>query len=540
MKRILAAVVALMGALWCRADAVDSVLRVLDSEILRAPTEYIIPKEALLERLRQRYDRATTDAARFETARELYEEYCVYQYDSAYSYARRMEVLAVRTGDSLRVMQARTALMECFATVGFFNESLAVARDVDPDLLPVHERIDYFLSAAKLNQNMESFVAGTSDLYLSYVNKRRQLYQKVLDLADPSSYEYAIASLELERIRSYATDETITHCKSLIDNFSLDEHQKAINYSTIGISYVILDRQDSAAYYLALSAISDLRSNTRETTAAKDLATIMHSQGEVDRAGRYIHQALADAEGYNSRIRKVEINSIMPLIENARHLRLTEQRMFLLVAASVFAAMLTGMIFLFFKLKKRNRSLTESHREIREKTLALETTNVALADVNTRLREATEIKDQYIIQTLYSNSDFVNEVEEKTKRALLKLKGRQYGELGSILSDMGVRREQARMYASFDSAFLKLFPNFVDEFNKLLLPGQGISLSGGRLPTDVRIFALMRLGITGTSDIAQYLCLSVNTVYVYKAKVKARAAVNKNEFDEAVMAIPKP
>lgn len=173
-------------------------------------------------------------------------------------------------------------------------------------------------------------------------------------------------------------------------------------------------------------------------------------------------------------------------------------------------------------------------------TMAVAVGLSTLASLNSQLREATEIKDQYIIQTLYSNTDFVNEVEEKTTRALLKLKGKQYAELSSILSDMGVRREQARMYASFDSAFLKLFPNFVEEFNRLLQPGQGISLTGGKLPTEVRIFALMRLGITATAEIAQYLCLSVNTVYVYKAKIKARAAVPKGSFDEAVMAIPKP
>jgi len=323
-------------------------------------------------------------------------------------------------------------------------------------------------------------------------------------------------------------------------NDSFSDTQKAINYSTIGRSYMALGRPDSAVYYLALSAIHDLRSNTRETTAAKDLATIMHGRGEVDRAARYLHVAAHDADAYNSRLRKVEINSIMPLIENARHTRLTGQRMILLMASIVFAAMLAAMIFLFFKLKKRNRSLTESHREIREKTIALGDSNTALASLNSQLREATEIKDQYIIQTLYSNTDFVNEVEEKTTRALLKLKGKQYTQLNSILSDMGVRREQARMYASFDSAFLKLFPNFVEEFNRLLQPGQGISLTGGKLPTEVRIFALMRLGITATAEIAQYLCLSVNTVYVYKAKIKARAAVPKGNFEEAVMAIPKP
>lgn len=522
------------------AGEVDSVLKVLDAEIERAPGLYTAPKEAMLDRLRTRYGRSSTPMARFDACRELFEEYRFYQSDSAYAYARRMEDIAQTMGDSVRIMQARTSLMAYFAVVGFFHEAMNIGHRIDPSVLPERERIDFYLLFAKLNQNMESFAYGTPDLRSVYVAERLKYYQAAIDQADPEGYNYALARLESARLGDYTLEQTITACKAIIERFDPDAHKKAINYSTIGRSYMTLGRPDSAVYYLALSAIHDLRSNTRETTAAKDLATIMHGRGEVDRAARYLHVAAHDADAYNSRLRKVEINSIMPLIENARHTRLTGQRMILLMASIVFAAMLAAMIFLFFKLKKRNRSLTESHREIREKTIALEESNTALASLNSQLREATEIKDQYIIQTLYSNTDFVNEVEEKTTRALLKLKGKQYAELSSILSDMGVRREQARMYASFDSAFLKLFPNFIEEFNRLLQPGQGISLTGGKLPTEVRIFALMRLGITATAEIAQYLCLSVNTVYVYKAKIKARAAVPKGSFEEAVMAIPKP
>ena len=93
-----------------------------------------------------------------------------------------------------------------------------------------------------------------------------------------------------------------------------------------------LGKPDSAMFFLALSAIHDIRSNTRETTAAKDLATLMYEKGALERSGRYLHVAAADANAYNSRLRKLEINSIMPLIENARHTRLTEQRMILVVA----------------------------------------------------------------------------------------------------------------------------------------------------------------------------------------------------------------
>lgn len=522
------------------AASLDSLLNALDYEIGIAKAAYIEPKEAMLENLRNILEGVDNDKERFELLRRLHQEYLYFQYDTAYNYARRMERTAMRMGDSVRISMARMALLECFSSVGFFQEAEKMVESIDIDLLPPKERIDCYLDIAKLLQNMESYVAGSDDLVRKYTERRRRCYNAVLALADPDSYSYAMARVEKARISRYASPEAITMCKNILERHKTDAHQKAINYSTIGLSYAILGNPDSAAYYITLSAINDIRSNTRETTAAKDLAGIMLRRGDIERANRYINCALSDAETYNSRLRKVEINTIMPLIETARHNQISLRQKQLIGVAIAITLLLALTAFLFFKLKKRNRILTQMHLENREKAQALEESNTALAEAITDLEEAKEIKDQYIIQSLYSNTDFVNEVEEKTKRALLKLKSKQYAEVTGILSDMGVRREQERMYSAFDNAFLKLFPNFIDELNRLMQPQHRIFLIDGKLPTEVRIFALMRLGIDSPVQIAQYLCLSVNTVYVYKAKFKAKATVDKNEFDRLVMSIPKP
>jgi hypothetical protein len=523
-----------------KADAIDSVLRVLDHEIEVAPTTYLPEKESTINKLRKTLAETENEHARFKTYKSLYSEYLYYQYDSAYVYARRMEKLADRFDEQGMKMQARAALLNCFSSVGFFNEGMDVLADMQPHYLPRQEQIDYYLSAAKLLQNMESYVDGSSDLIDKYKSMRTSCYDSVLSLADKDSYDYAIAVLERDRIPAYAGLKGISACKQIMDRFNLDLHQKAINCSTIGRSYAWHEKNDSAIYFLALSAIYDLRSNTKETTAAKDLATLMLKKGDLERASRYINIASDDAQAYNSRLRKVEINSVMPIIESARHNKLSSQRLLLIISLSVFAIMLTIVLYLFFKLRTRNKSLTESHEEINKKNSELKDANEALEEVNTKLKEADEIKDQYIIESLYSKNDFVSEVEEKSKKALMKLKGKKYAEVENLLSDMGVRREQARMYASFDSVFMKLFPNFIDELNNLLNPDERITLDGDKLPTEIRIFALIRLGIDSPADIAQYLGLSVNTVYVYKAKLKARSNVGKLDFEKLVKAIPKP
>ena len=108
-----------------------------------------------------------------------------------------------------------------------------------------------------------------------------------------------------------------------------------------------------------------------------------------------------------------------------------------------------------------------------------------------------------------------------------------------MLEDIGAHEELARNYASFDSAFIRLFPNFIGEFNKMLAPDAQITICDGTLPSEIRIFALMRVGITGSAEIANYLGLSVSTVYVYKAKIKSKIIIDKSQFEARIMSIPK-
>ncbi len=523
------------------ASGPDSMLRVLDHELLQAKSlndnneRYI---SGLCRRLA-----ATRDAdTRFSLSRELYREYKNFQYDSAFSYANRMYDIAVRdTAHREKLSLARIALMECYNSVGLFKEADDMLRVIREDEIPAGNLMDFYRICTVYYRNMISFVGSASPLGARYVDSLASYNRKILVGSPPGSYSYASALITSRELGGMPVGELAGEYAALPGRFDLDDHELAVIYSQAGRAFRDAGNHDQAVKHLALSAIHDIRSCTRETTAAKDLARIMYADGQLDRANRYIRHALEDAVAFNSRIRQIEINSVLPLIETSRYGRVAERNSRLVIFVIGVAGLLALLLWLFFKLRCRNRSLAESHEEIRRKTEALQESNNILKDLNNSLKETGEIKDQYIIQTLMGNTDFVGDVEGKVRRALTKLRARQYDEVARILRETGTKDERERMYSSFDSAFLKLFPNFPEEFNALFPEEERMAIDEKTgLSSEVRIYALMRLGIDNVAEVAKYLNLSVNTVYVYKTKLKSKSLVNKDDFDRCVMRIPKP
>lgn len=485
----------------------------------------------------------TRDAhMRTEIYCSLFDEYKNYQYDSAFVYAKLIEKSALQeSGEVEYRAKAQVALLHCFKSVGFFNEAVDVIRAFDPKGVPAPICAEFYSLGAATWQNLSSFVSGTEALASKYDEEKLACYDKVLEYAAPDSYLYGYANLDKMLIENYSDSLAISARDAFIVTNDWDDHQKAVQYSILSEAYNKVQRYDEAVYYRTLSAILDIRSCTHETTSAKVLAGHMYARGDIDRAFKYIQQAQYDAEFYNTRLRKAEINTILPVIENGRYSWLNNQRLLLFVILFVIAGLLALTVVLLLVLRSRNKVLAQTHADLAEKTNLLELSNLSLTEAIAKLREANEIKDQYIIQSLYGNTVFVNEVNDAVNEAVRDITLKRPDEARSTLYHIGIKKERARIATSFDTAFLKLFPNWLDEFNSLFPKESEIRLAeDGTMPMDVRIFALMRLGIDNAAEVAEYLNLSVDTVYVYKARLKAKALVGKDEFDSRIMAIPKP
>ncbi|MDE6010383.1 MAG: hypothetical protein K2F87_02900 [Muribaculaceae bacterium] len=532
----------------------DSIFDVLRREI-SSTVSYRAAKEARLKVLKRDLH-GSGGELNFNVAAEIFKEYAAYQSDSAFHYATMMHRDAEARDDREGLAIANAAFAEYFVSVGFFKEASEMMRLCESRHLPPGELSAFYYLNARLYQALESYVGGSgSQLWPHY----HRLYEAYLDstagAVEKGSYKDRFISIEIEQLRHPDRSKEVADRLRLLQRYEMSDHEKAVNYSKIGRELLSMGERERSKYYFAQSAIHDIRSATNETTSAMMLAIMFHDDGDPDRAHEYMMKALDDANFFNTRLRRYEISGYLPAIDSARFnwIRGHVWRLWCVVAAILLLLIIS--IYQFFRLRNHKRRLEASKAEIDKKNEELRHSHSQLEDAHNKLkatldtlqttlgqlRETTEIKDRYIMQSLYVNTGFVNQVEERCKEVARDVKDKKYDDLKFLPYRMGIKEERERIYKSFDNAFLKLFPNFIDEFNKLFDESDRFVIDPqGDLPTEVRIFALLRLGISGPAEVASYLNLSTKTVYVYKTKIKTRSIVDNSEFEARVMAIPKP
>ncbi|MDE5797011.1 MAG: hypothetical protein K2H75_07850, partial [Muribaculaceae bacterium] len=482
----------------------DSTLKVLIDEI-NIPSTYSLSKEQRLNSLRKAYFGSNSTTSSFGLAKELFDEYIYYQSDSAYMYADRMREQAQKLDDESKLALANFALMKCFSSNGYFKEAADMNKLIDISQLPHEVLADYLRSAATFYQNLESYSGGAgTQLGSIYRKKRLEAARQLASVADTNSYLWQQNNIELELMENHSPKKEIEDRLQLLQRFRLDDHEQAIQHSLLGHAYLANGNREVAKLHLAKSAIHDIKGNIHETTAAKMLAELMYEDNDLHRAHLLIHRAFDDASFYNSHLRRDELSRTMQLIDSAKF-NWRSNQMWMLVAVIIgFLFLLVAILLLLIKVRQRNRLIESVNKEIQEKSDSLARTQLEVEAVNkelqitiAQLKEVSEIKDQYITQSLYVNTFFVNQVEERCKNAMKQLKDKKYDELKFLPFQMGIKEERQRIFRSFDNAFLHLFPNFIEEFNRLFKEEDWIELNENQeLPMDIRIFALLRLGIS--------------------------------------------
>ena len=311
----------------------------------------------------------------------------------------------------------------------------------------------------------------------------------------------------------------------------VDDHTYAIAASSLGFIYEELGDKQKAIHYMIEASIGDIISATKETVALRNLANLLYETGDVHKANKYVRLAMEDANLYNARHRKISISSILPIIEKERFEMVEKQRNILIgsvLIISVLFVLLLGTTIVIYKQVKKLRLARHTIQEQNKKLLS----------TNSKLLEANKIKDEYITQSIYGDSEYIDRIEYIYKIVNRKIVARQYEDIRSFLKESDLRKERENMYSSFDQTFLKLFPDFVEEYKKLFLPDDilDIDISKGLTP-EIRIFALIRLGIHESERIAKFLNYSVNTINTYKTKVKNKSIIANELFEQKIMEI---
>lgn len=510
------------------SPSVDKYVTKLDS-YLNQKTNYDKHKEQIIDELRANLHGAHTDQQRYEISINLYNEYKSYKYDSAFVYANRSLSLAKKIENKNYEVEASSDIVFCLLSAGLYKEAFDVVSKIDVTGVDKKYKITYYSMCIRLNYDMADY-NHAAPYQKSYIHRGDVYSDSLLSLLPVKSSQWWYITGQ-RQMKGYKYRESLRSFMSLLRYKDIDIHTRAIATSCIGWIYWRLGDEDKAMQYLSESAVSDLISSTKETTALRSLAELLYKRGDMKRAIEYVQFSFDDANFYNARQRKIEVGEIMPIIEQNRYNIVSSQRNLLIVGIVLAILLIVVMAIAITLIYKQKKKLQNARNVIDER-------NNQLLLTNNQLTEANKIKDEYIGNSFYTNAEFIEKEEKLYKMIERKIITRQFDDLRNSVRESSLNKERDNMYVAFDATFLKLFPGFVSGYNALFPEAERKAIDNDHsLTTEMRIFALIRLGITESERIAKFLNYSVNTINTYKTRIKNKSLIDNDSFEQKIMEI---
>ena len=481
----------------------------------------------------------------YEIYDQLYDEYAAFQFNKAMEMLDKRMVLAEKLGDRRRRTDVMLDRAMLYTTSGmFFEANVVLNSTLDTLKLTPAQRIAFYNTQHRFYFDFSEYTR-TPEMNRIATAKIRYYRDRLLEEAPASSEirQYMAIRDCMDR-QDYAQADRLN--RQLLAQFSPDSHPYAVHAYDQALIAEALNREEEQALWYARSAIADVMCATKDNASLCCLAQVMLRSQQIDRAFRYITFSLNDALFYNAKLRPWQIANIIPMIEKsyleARAQQARSGRRYLIVI-SVLATILFGICLYVMRLYRKSqlsqRKIESMNRQIQEYNDSLSTINDHMRHMNTALVESNAVKEEYIALFLSMCSNYIEKLMAYQRNVRNKLSKGKVAELQAESSSPALMdAELQNFYEMFDNAFLQLYPNFVEEFNSLLKPDARIALKKGeKLNTELRIFALIRLGIADSSRIASLLRYSVNTIYNYRARIKNAAAGNRDDFETRIRTI---
>lgn len=527
-------------------ESLDSLLNVLDKTIKEADT-YVQIKENKLHELKKKARKTPPfSVERYHLNNDIYLEYKAYSSDSALHYLNENMLLARQLNDKERELKIQLELSYLLSSIGMYMEAADILNLIDRQTLP-SSLLGYYYTCYE----HVYFEAGAAQprykMFASRYAKLSHAYRDSMQVTlDPSSATYLwLRETQLREAGKY--DEALEFSDRRLAEASFGTPQYAlVAYQRFRL-FESMGKKDEHLYYLVLSAISDVRSAIKEQSSLMVLAQELNSKGDLKRAYDYINFSWEISQFYKTRLRSwMNITPLSMINGNYQDIIKQQNRellIYITCVALLALLLVIALIYIYRQMKALSiakKGLQEVNERLFSLNEELEEVNCHLRSTNLELSESNLIKEAYIARFFKLCSVYVDRLQAYRKLVNKKLQRGQVAELLKMthLSNDIVTVEVQELYANFDSAFLHLFPNFVESLNALLLPEEQIVLKPDELlKTELRIFALIRLGIKDSSQIAELLHYSVNTIYNYRSRVKTKARVSRDDFEDLVAKI---
>lgn len=535
-------------------------LHSLDS-LLEQQDLFVRVKEERIKQLKMQYSRVKDVKELYAMNRMVYLEYRVYDADSALHYINKNIQLAQQTNN--RTWEVVSLLEQSFVLTssGLLTEALKAVSDIQPEELPQNLRSEYFGRLCTLYSRLRDYSSENSQLSEHYNNLQKAFRDSVYLTATPDELRYwncrawlYLGTPEIEPVKQAFEENKQT----------LSNDSRKYSIATYNLSAIYRSENNESKYLenLILSAMADIRSVNGDIGSLQEIAEYLFKHGEIDRAYNYILYCSQKAMLFHNRVRIVKMSHLQNQIYKAYQEQSRTQQKRLqasLIAVSFLFLVLIGA-FLFIRkqmrrLKEANLkldstnqklsvnmdALSTAHQRLEEVNMQLKDLNTQLQEVNDQLRESNYVKEEYIGYVFNICSTYISKLEEFRKNINRKLKVGQIEDVKAITdSSATASNELKEFYQNFDTIFLHLYPDFVSDFNALLLPEERIELKEGELlNTELRIHALIRLGITDSVKIADFLHCSAQTVYNNRLRTRNKSIIPKEDFINAVKKLGK-
>lgn len=541
-------------------ENVSSLLKILDSEILNKDEYDKLKRESIARRMSE-LDKADYAEQRYWIARDLYNEYSSYDSDSALHYATMSYNLAKELGKKPWMDEMNINLSYLYSATGLFEEAKSCLEEVDPSTLSGNMFINYYEKLLFFHTHKDQFVEITTveNPYTESAENLLKSLSNTLPMTDPEfSWLMGWRSLGSKEL----SEEAIPVMLEVLKGRKYDSRQDAMDSWMMSRLYEKVGDENNKIKYLILSAISDVRTSNKEIASLEELANLMYLSGNLDRANSYVNLSIECANDYKSRVREANLSRIQQSItlayqeknkEQARKVNLT------LIALIVVLVFLIGTIIYIAmqnrKLHDSRKALDNANSQLNENLKELQSAHAALTEANNRLsglyssakQDTIELSitnnamERYIADIFSMCSDYINKIDDFRKKINRMIIAGRLDEVRDITKSTELSTSEIKeLYAIFDEIFLKIYPDFVADFNTLLRPEEQIHLRKGELlNTELRIYALVRLGISDSVKIAKFLHCSVQTVYNTRQRVRNKAIIPKERFAETVKSLGK-
>ena len=527
-------------------ERLDSLLNVLDKTIKEADTYVQIKENKLHELKREARKTAPLSIERYHLNNDIYLEYKAYSSDSALHYLNENLLLARQLNDKERELKIQLELSYLLSSIGMYMEAADILNSIDRQTLPT-SLLGHYYTCYEHVYSEAGAAQPRYKMFASRYVKLSHVYRDSMEVTlDSSSATYLwLRETQLREAGKYDeamefSDRRLAEASFGTPQYALVAYQRFRLFESMG-------KKDEHLYYLVLSAISDVRSAIKEQSSLMVLAQELHSKGDLKRAYDYINFSWEISQFYKTRLRSwMNITPLSMINGNYQDIIKQQNRellIYITCVALLALLLVVALIYIYRQMKALSiakKGLQEVNERLFSLNEELEEVNRHLRSTNLELSESNLIKEAYIARFFKLCSVYVDRLQAYRKLVNKKLQRGQVAELLKMthLSNDIVTVEVQELYANFDSAFLHLFPNFVESLNALLLPDEQIVLKPDELlNTELRIFALIRLGIKDSSQIAELLHYSVNTIYNYRSRVKTKARVSRDDFEDLVAKI---